>query len=274
MNIVCEDMLGEGEYGTVKILKLKGKKFALKESTLKVYPEDLEVVMACLREEAMNCVHKFIIHRHWSRFWKNKFQLCMEIGKPVEQAEGHRILHDIGQALYFMHSQGFIHRDVKPKNIVKVDDVYKLIDFGLTRKKRGGKMSGYMITRWFRPPELLELKDMEHHEYDGRCDMWSLATTAIFLQSGQPLFRGEVDDILTMYRNYEPTGILKHLICDYEHRWTAQEMLENSGIELIEGSLSSVEEREGNVADFVRCIIDGREDMADHYSHENIYSDL
>lgn len=267
-------MLGEGEYGIVKVLKWRGKKFALKETKLKVYPEDLEVVMACLREEAMNCVHKFIIHRHWCRFWKNKFQLCMELGEPVEHAEGHRILHDIGQALYFMHSQGFIHRDVKPNNIVRVGDVYKLIDFGLTRKKRGGKMSGYMITRLFRPPELLKLKNMEHHEYDGRCDMWSLATTAVFLQNGQPLFYGEVDDILTMYNNYEPTGILKHLICDYEHRWTAKEMLENSGIELIEGSLSSVEEREGNVGDFVRHLVDGKEDLADHYSHKKIYSDL
>lgn len=274
MNFCDKNMLGKGEYGTVKILKLRGKQFALKETELKVYPEDLEVVMACLREEAMNCVHKHIIHRHWSRFWKNKFQLCMELGEPVEQAEGKCILHDIGQALRFMHSKGFIHRDVKPNNIVKVGDVYKLIDFGLTRKERGGKMTGYMITRWFRPPELLCLKDMEHHHYDGRSDMWSLATTAYFLQVGQPLFYGDAEDILRMYKEYKPDGVLKNLICDYEDRWTAEEMLQKNGIKLIDGTMSIINQREGNVGDFVRCLIDGREDLADHYSHEKIYSDL
>ena len=77
-----------------------------------------------------------------------------------------------------------------------------------------------------------------------------------------------------MYKNYKAIGILKYLICDYEERWTAREMLENNEIELIEGSLSDVKEREGNVGDFVRCLVEGREDMADNYSHEQIYLDL
>lgn len=274
MNFVAKEMLGRGEYGAVRILHQDGKKFALKETELKVYPEELEVVIACLREEAMNCVHKHIIHRYWCRFWKNKFQLCMELGEPVKRAEGYLIMHDIGQALCFMHSHGFIHRDVKPENIVLVGDTYKLIDFGLTRKQSGGQMTGYMVTRWFRPPELLVLKDLEHHKYDGRCDMWSLATTAAFLQTGEPLFYGDADEILAMYKAYKPKGVLKHLLCDYKDRWTAKEMLLNNGIEPIEGSLSFVKEREGNVGDFVNLMLKGREDLADAYSHEKIYSDL
>ena len=173
-----------------------------------------------------------------------------------------------------LHEAGVIHRDVKPNNIVKVGDDYKLIDFGLTRKNAGGRMTGYMVTRWFRPPELLELKDFDYQKYDGRCDMWSLATTAYFLQHGQPLFHGNAEEIMSMYKNYKAIGVLKYLICDYEKRWTAREMLENNEIELIEGSLSDVKEREGKVGDFVRCMVEGREDMADNYSHEQIYLDL
>ena len=173
------------------------------------------------------------------------------------------------------HSQGFIHRDVKPDNIVQVGDVYKLIDFGLSRKMGGGKMTGYMITRWFRPPELLKLKDTEEdHKYDGRSDMWSLATTAAYLQSGQPIFYGDVDEILTMYNNYEARGILKYLICDYRDRWTAKQMFENNNIEIIDGSLSEVRQRKGKVEHFVRHLIDGKVEIADEYSHENIYLDL
>ena len=59
----------------------------------------------------------------------------MEMGVSMDRADDRRILHDISQALYFMHSKGFIHRDVKPENIVKVGNVYKLVDFGLTRKR-------------------------------------------------------------------------------------------------------------------------------------------
>lgn len=268
-------MLGKGQYGKVKLLKVEGKKYALKETKLKVYPEELEVVMACLREEAMNCVHKHIIKRHWCRFWNNKFQICMEVGEPVRKAPGHRILHDIGQGLAFMHANGFLHRDVKPDNIVKVGDVYKLIDFGLARKTTGNvKMTGYMWSRWFRPPELLELEDYESHSYDGRCDMWSLGATAYFLQAGEPLFYGSAEQILMMYENYEPAGVLGHLICDYEERCTAQQLLEANKIELIQGSLGKVPERSGNVADFVRHLLEGDENTADEYSHEKIYSDL
>lgn len=268
-------MLGKGEYGTVSLLKVENNEFALKETKLGEYPENLEVVMACLREEAMNCVHKHIVTRYWTRFWNNKFQLCMELGKPVYKAPGHRILQDIGQALAFMHSKGFLHRDVKPQNIIRVGDVYKLIDFGLTRKKKGiVRMTGYMWSRWFRPPELLELEDYETHTYDGRSDMWALATTAYYLQKSEPLFWGTAEEILEMYKGYEPTGVLKYLICDYENRWTAKQMLESNNIELIEGSMARVPERTGNVADFVRCLLDGDENSADEYSHEKIYSDL
>lgn len=268
-------MLGKGEYGSVSVLNFRNKKFALKESELGVYPENIEVTMASLREEAMNCVHPNIIKRFWSRFWKGKFQLCMEIGQPVDQAPGHRILHDIGQGLCFMHAQGFLHRDVKPHNIVKVGEVYKLIDFGLSRKKEGSvKMTGYMWSRWFRPPELLRLKDYELHSYDGRSDMWSLALTAHFLQHGNPLFYGDAEEILDMYSNYKPEGIMKRLVCEYDDRWTARQMFEENGIDIVGGTLSNTVQRSGNVGDFVRCILDGNEEEAHTYSHEKIYFDL
>lgn len=268
-------VVGEGQYGKVSVIRVQGKEFALKETHLSAYPEDLEVVMACLREEAMNCVHEHIIERYWCRFWEKKFQLCMELGQPVKRAPGDRILHDIGQALCFMHSKGFLHRDVKPDNIVKVGNIYKLIDFGLTRKKRGSvKMTGYMWSRWFRAPELLRLKNYASHTYDGRTDVWALGLSAYFLEKGEPLFYGSAKQILSMYSNYKPKGILAHIICCYEDRWTAKEMLEINGVDLIEGTMSEVKERDGNVGDFVRCLVDGNEDDADTYSHEKIYLDL
>ena len=98
-------ILGAGEYGTVRCVKVAGQKFAIKTSEIPAFPTNLEQVMAALREEAMTCVHPHIIERIWCRFYDSKFSVCMELGKPVTQASGKQVLQDIGQALRFMHSR-------------------------------------------------------------------------------------------------------------------------------------------------------------------------
>ena len=266
-------ILGAGVYGKVTKIKVNDKYFALKESEIPEYPEDIELVMACLREQAMNLKHPHIIERQWSRFFNKKFQICMEIGTPVVKADPRRIIHDIAQALYFMHSKGFIHRDVKPENIIQVGKVYKLIDFGLTRKKEcDGTMTGYMISRWFRPPELLQSEGSL--QYDGRVDMYSLGLTAYFLHHGNHLFYGKTPELLRMYRNYKPSGLYKHMICDYKERFTAKQLLEHCGVTPIEGTESKLQKRSGNAETFANLLICGCEQTALVYGYKGIYNDL
>ena len=265
--------LGEGAYGTVVSIQVNEKKFALKETELPEFPEELEVAIACLREEAMNIIHPHIIQRHWCRFIDNKFQLCMELGSPVYKAESRRILHDISQALYFMHSKGFIHRDVKPANIVQVGKVYKLIDFGLTRKGTcNTALTGYMISRWFRPPELLESNENLH--YDGRVDMYSLGLTAYFLHNQKPLFYGKNSMILNQYKAYEPVGLYSFMICDYKDRYTAKQLLDHCRIAPIEGTEGEIPYRTGNVANFADMLRGGYDLDAKKIGHKDIYKEL
>lgn len=265
--------LGQGAYGTVTVLRTNDAEYALKETELPPFPEEIDVVMACLREQAMNIIHPHIIRRHWCRFIDNKFQVCMEIGKPVYKADERRILHDIGQALCFMHSKGFIHRDVKPENIVQVGKIYKLIDFGLTRKGLCKTvLTGYMVSRWFRPPELLEAEgDLN---YDGRVDMYSLALSAYFLQRQKPLFSGETAVLLKMYKKYKPRGLYKYLVCDYKDRFTAEQFLKHCDIAPIEGSEGELPHREGTVARFASMLRDGYDVNATRIGYKDIYKEL
>jgi serine/threonine protein kinase len=268
-------ILGAGEYGTVKMVRVAGQKFAVKTSKIDPFPKHLENVMAALREEQMTCQHPHIIERIWCRFYDSKFSVCMELGKPVKHASGKQVLQEIGQALRFMHSHGFIHRDVKPQNIVRVGQTLKLIDFGLTRKgdATGAPITGYMCSRYYRPPELLRAS--ENYDlvvYDGRVDMWSLALTAYELQNDKLLFYGDVEMILSQYAKYKQvaTGLFSHLLCDYEHRWTAQQMLESHKIALIPGTICEVEPREGVVGEYVKLLLEGNEDSVADIGYKGI----
>ena len=274
-------MLGSGAYGVVRVLKVDSETFALKETEISKCPDtpkathirslDEVALIASLREEAMNLTHPHLIQRYWSRFWGTKFQICMELGTPVTHAKPERLLHDICQALYFMHSNGFIHRDVKPDNIVQVGKVYKLIDFGLSRKGDCTQtLTGYTISRWFRPPELLQADTCAN--YDGRVDMYSLALTVYYLDKGGPLFFGNESQILHMYRNFIPTGIYRHLICDYRFRYTAKQLLDACNITPIEGGTASKKKRVGKPALFVQCLLEGRSTAG--CQHNTIFEEL
>jgi serine/threonine protein kinase len=77
------------------------------------------------------------------------------------------------QALAHCHARGVLHRDVAPKNVLltRGGDV-KLADFGLARVDGAApatSLSEYVVTRWYRAPELL----LGAERYGGGVDVWS-----------------------------------------------------------------------------------------------------
>ena len=107
-------------------------------------------------------------------------QLINEFGVlslPLIQHYTQQIL----QGLAFLHSQGLVHRDIKPNNIlVSKDGCCKLADFGTTRHlDELCKRASYSGTAIYMSPESHRQKDVGH-----KSDIWSLGCSIIEMANG------------------------------------------------------------------------------------------
>jgi serine/threonine protein kinase len=95
-----------------------------------------------------------------------------------DRLQGRRIqyLTQIADSLDYLHKQGYLHRDICPRNImVTNDDVIKLIDFGLTipNKPEFCKPGNRTGTPNDLAPELIRRVTTDH-----RVDLFALGVTA------------------------------------------------------------------------------------------------
>lgn len=92
------------------------------------------------------------------------------------------------RALKYIASAGILHRDLKPGNLLANSNCDLLIcDFGLARgNEQGAEFTDYVVTRWYRPPELLLLST----SYTAAVDIWSMGCIMAELIKRKPVFPG------------------------------------------------------------------------------------
>jgi serine/threonine protein kinase len=104
-------------------------------------------------------------------------------------------LYQLLRACQHCHSKGVLHRDIKPANIlVNANCDLKLCDFGLARspptsseeKDLQSTMTEYVVTRWYRAPELLLCLS----EYNEAIDVWSVGCVFAEMLLREPIFAG------------------------------------------------------------------------------------
>ena len=100
------------------------------------------------------------------------------------------------RAIAFCHDRAVLHRDIKPNNLlVAADGALKLADFGLARACADPyrPMTANVVTRWYRPPELL----FGARHYAGSVDVWSVGLVFAELIIRNPYLPGnsEIEQI-------------------------------------------------------------------------------
>ncbi|XP_038123688.1 STKc_p38 domain-containing protein isoform X2 [Cyprinodon tularosa] len=88
------------------------------------------------------------------------------------------LFYQLLRGLKYIHSAGIIHRDLKPSNLA-------ILDFGLARQTES-EMTGYVVTRWYRAPEII----FNWMHYSQTVDVWSAACILAEMITGKVLFPG------------------------------------------------------------------------------------
>ncbi|KAI5279606.1 TFIIH complex serine/threonine-protein kinase subunit kin28 [Ascosphaera acerosa] len=96
------------------------------------------------------------------------------------------------RGVWFCHERFVLHRDIKPNNLlIAADGEVKLADFGLARAFGDPyyNMTSQVITRWYRPLELL----YGARSYSAAVDLWSAGMVFAELLHRTPFCPGHTD---------------------------------------------------------------------------------
>lgn len=113
-------------------------------------------------------------------------------GKIYSEKEAIEIVAQIARALLHAHDRGFIHRDVKPKNIMLTKDrVAKLADMGLAREATDLEAAMAEAGRAYGTPYYISPEQIRGEvDIDHRADIYSLGGTFYHMVTGRVPFEG------------------------------------------------------------------------------------
>jgi serine/threonine protein kinase len=165
-------------------------------------------------------VYEFIKDREQPYFVMELFgghHLKLSIARPklypLPRTLLHKIIEQSAGALSFMHSKGWVHRDVKPENILfnKSGEV-RLIDYALAKRVAGGfsKLFGGKTaregTRTYISPEQIRCEPPAPS-----ADIYSFGITCYELACGRPPFRANSSqELLEKHLGERPIPLTTH----------------------------------------------------------------
>jgi serine/threonine protein kinase len=173
-----------------------------------------------LRHPNLIRVYEFVKDRYQPYFVMELFtgqhlKLCIARPSvyPMPRTLLHRIIEQASGALAYMHGKGWVHRDVKPENILfnKSGEV-RLIDYALARRAAGSlsRLFGGKVpregTRTYIAPEQIRCEPPSPS-----ADIYSLGITCYELACGRPPFRANSSqELLQKHLSEKPIPLITH----------------------------------------------------------------
>ncbi|MDF1645834.1 MAG: protein kinase [Legionellaceae bacterium] len=258
---VGEKAIGSGSYGTVYLGhdKVTGEKVAIK--MLRQFPRDTidrkrlfrEIKTLHLLEGHANtiCLKHITTSSNDDGtflgmaliFKHHETDLSRIIRSSQNLTTGHLqyFLYQILTGVHYIHSANLVHRDLKPANILVDSNCDTTIcDFGLARATRPmaiepvdfladnarprlyRRLSLYVVTRWYRCPELL-LENSNAGE--APADMWSVGCILAELLLRRPLFEKSNSSTALMKLIFDILGTPKFEDCEWIEKKYVSDMV-------------------------------------------------
>src|SRR5260221_8238135 len=124
-------------------------------------------------------------------------------------------LEQIASALDYAHTNGYVHSDVKPANILLDGEGQALLaDFGIVRLKADDTHPLKSGEALMGTPDFLSPEQALGKALDSRSDIYSLAVTLFFLLPGSPPFQADSALALALLHVHEPPPLLGPIRAD------------------------------------------------------------
>ncbi|KAJ4959545.1 hypothetical protein NE237_026656 [Protea cynaroides] len=193
------ELVGEGSFG--KVYKGRRKytgqtvamKFILKhgksEKDILNLRQEIEILRKLKHENIIEMLDSFESPQEFcvvTEFAQGELFEILEDDKCLPEEQVQAIAKQLVRALYYLHSNRIIHRDMKPQNIlIGAGSVVKLCDFGFARAMSTNTVVLRSIkgTPLYMAPELVR-----EQPYNHTADLWSLGVILYELFVGQPPF--------------------------------------------------------------------------------------
>ena len=238
---MVNEFLGVGGFSKVYKFKKDDKNKAVKKimSNPKIYSAKLTILDSVKREVfgmiKCACKHTVKLFEVYQNQAQDNFFLLMELcngnlehlmtllGRPLNTSEIKIILNQLNEVFYKLYANNIIHRDIKPTNILYLEEpktqndkdennnkdlpfngknlTFKLTDYGVCLPLYSNQfsISQFMGTLDFMAPEIYEKKtSVEQPMFTTKIDLFSLGQTILnvmgFIKKARPLdYKGIIE---------------------------------------------------------------------------------
>ena len=270
-------LIGEGGMGSVFTVKRKSDHSVIVLKKLKYHSIDkaqlVNEITLVKKYRHQNIVQFIDCYLHSGIVWIGmeymnggtlKDLLVYQKEYPLSEQVISYIIHEIANAVFYLHSYNCLHRDIKSDNIFLTQDgTIKLGDFGLAVQLQSSNAtrSDKVGTVFWMAPEVIR-----SNPYSTKIDIWSLGVVMIEMIEGYPFYYSMNDLVASIIIATKGAPPLQHpekyspcfvqliencLEYDPEKRWNASEIVNHEFIQC-----DNCDEKKNCFIQYMKCIHD------------------